>query len=175
LHGIQSWVALPLNEEEAEPRFEHHPSHTIPSVERAGVRLRVIVGTAFGVQSPATSLSPTFYAHAVLEAGAVLAIEDEPTERAIYVVSGSIECDGKPYSESTMLVLNPGNQVSVRAREVSSLMLVGGARLEGPRYIDWNFVSSSKDRIQRAKADWKAGLFPKVPGDEIEFTPLPEA
>jgi redox-sensitive bicupin YhaK (pirin superfamily) len=173
LHGIQSWVALPVEHEEIEPRFEHHPSSTIPRVERPGAVLDVIAGTAYGKQSPVGVLSPTLYVHAILEAGARLAMDDEHEERAVYVVEGALGCDGGRFEPGTLVVLRPGAKVTLGADEKTRLMLLGGARLTGERHIWWNFVSSSQERIERAKADWKNGRFAKVPGDD-EFIPLPE-
>lgn len=172
IHGIQSWVALPLEHEETEPRFEHHPSSTIPSVERDGVALQVIAGTAYGERSPVSVLSPTLYVHARLEAGARLPIDEEHEERAIYVVEGAVGCDERAFRAGTMIVLRKGAAVTIAAAEPARIMIVGGAKLAGERHVWWNFVSSSKERIERAKDDWANGRFPKVPGDD-EIIPLP--
>ncbi|MRG95651.1 pirin family protein [Polyangium spumosum] len=174
MHGIQTWVALPQEDEEIEPRFEHHPRSTIPVVTRPGAEIHVIAGTAYGAKAPTGILSPTLYAHARLEAGACLPVDEEHEERAVYVIDGRIECSGKAFAEGSMIVLRPGAPVEIRATERANVMLVGGARLEGERHIFWNFISSSKERIERAKADWREGRFAKVPGDEVEFIPLPE-
>jgi len=174
MHGIQTWVALPQGDEEIEPRFEHHPRSTIPVVSRPGAELHVIAGTAYGAKAPTGVLSPTLYVHAELDAGATLPIDDEHEERAVYVIDGAIECHGKRFGEGAMLVLHPGAHVAVQAAEKTNLMLVGGAPLDGPRHIVWNFVSSSKERIEQAKADWREGRFSKIPGDDTEFIPLPE-
>jgi redox-sensitive bicupin YhaK (pirin superfamily) len=174
LHGIQTWVALPQHEEEIEPRFEHHPDETVPTVKKPGVVLRVIAGTAYGAKAPTGVLWPTLYVHARLDAGATLPVDDEHEERAVYVIDGAIDCDGKRFEQGTMLVLHPRARVVVRAVGEANVMLVGGAPLDGARHVFWNFVSSSKERIERAKADWREGRFPKVPGDDIEFIPLPE-
>lgn len=174
VHGIQSWVALPTELEESEPSFEHHASTAIPRVVLEGVTLDVIAGTAYGVRSPVSVLSPTLYVHARLDAGAALAIDDTHEERALYVVEGSVTCDDETFGVGTMLVLRPAAKVVVRSNEPSRLMILGGAPLDGPRHIFWNFVSSSKDRIEQAKDDWKNDRFPKVPGDEAERIPLPE-
>jgi redox-sensitive bicupin YhaK (pirin superfamily) len=173
IHGIQSWVALPLEHEEAEPSFEHSPSRVIPSVHRNGVTLDVIAGTAYGERSPVGVLSPTLYVHARLDAGTTLDVDDEHAERAAYVVEGSVRCDGNEFTPGTMLVLRPRTAVNLEATQRSRVMLVGGASLPGERHIYWNFVSSSKERIERAKDDWKNGRFPRVPGDDVEFIPLP--
>ncbi len=174
LHGIQTWVALPQRDEETAARFEHHPLRSVPVVERPGARLHVIAGTAYGAKAPTGVLSPMLYAHARLDAGAELALPDEHEERALYVVDGAVDCGDKSFGEGTMLVFHPHAPVLIRAKADTNLMLVGGAPLDGPRHIFWNFVASSKDRIERAKADWREGRFPKVPGDEIELIPLPE-
>ncbi len=174
VHGIQSWVAIPVEHEDDEPRFEHHPRSTLPRITREGVVLDVIAGTAYGARSPVGVLSPTLYVHAQLEAGARLDVDDEHEERAIYVVEGSIRCDERAFPPGTLLVLRPGAKVTVEAEGGARAMLLGGARLEGERFIWWNFVSSSKERIDRAKADWKEGRFTKIPGDETDFVPLPE-
>jgi redox-sensitive bicupin YhaK (pirin superfamily) len=173
LHGIQSWVALPTAHEEDAPSFEHHPASTLPEVELKGAKLRVIAGTSYGVTAPTKVLSPTLYVHARLEAGALFPIDESHAERAIYIAEGSIRCDGTEHSAGTLLVLRPGKAV-VEATQPAQLMLVGGAPLDGPRHIYWNFVSSSEAKIIKAAEAWRAGLFPKVPGDEHEFIPLPE-
>jgi redox-sensitive bicupin YhaK (pirin superfamily) len=173
-HGIQSWVALPLEHEEDAPSFQHHPAASIPRVEGDGVLLDVVAGSSFGVRSPVTVLLPTLYVHARLERSAKLTIEPEHQERGVYVVEGAIVCDGRRIAPGTMAVLRPGQTVVAEAAEATRLMLVGGATVEGARHVHWNFVSSSKERIEQAKHDWKAGNFPKVPGDESEFIPLPE-
>lgn len=174
IHGIQSWVALPIELEETEPRFEHHPSASIPNVRLDGATLDVIAGTAYGERSPVGVLSPTLYVHAQLEAGARFPMDEEHEERAIYIVEGALGCDGRTFQPGTMVVLRPGTHVMITAHEPTRAMLVGGARLAGERHVWWNFVSSSSERLERAKADWKAGLFPNVPGDDAEFIPLPE-
>ncbi len=174
LHGIQAWVALPTSEEERAPSFEHHAASAVPLVERPGAELRVIAGEAFGARSPVTVLSPTLYVDARLRAGAELALPSEHAQRAAYVVAGSVVCDGAPFASGAMLVFREGATARVAAVGDARVMLLGGAPLDGERHIWWNFVASSQDRIERAKADWKAGRFPKVPGDDVEFIPLPE-
>ncbi|MDI3282221.1 pirin family protein [Polyangium sp. 15x6] len=174
MHGIQTWVALPQKDEEIEPRFEHHPRSTIPIVNLPGAEIHVIAGTAYGAKAPTGVLSPTLYVHARLEADATLQVTDEHEERAVYVVDGSITCGGKTFTEGAMIVLRPGAEVSIRAIEATNVMLVGGAKIDGERHIFWNFVSSSKERLERAKADWREQRFPKIPGDDVEFIPLPE-
>ncbi|MET0286004.1 MAG: pirin family protein [Polyangiales bacterium] len=174
LHGIQSWVALPKEHEEDEPRFEHHPRATLPRIEREGVLLDVIAGTAFGARSPAPVLSPTLYVHALFEDGATLLIDREHEERAVYVVEGELEIDGARYEPGMLAIFNAGFDVTLRAHGKTRAMVLGGAKLDGERHIFWNFVSSSKERIEVAKHAWKEERFPLVPGDEHERTPLPE-
>jgi redox-sensitive bicupin YhaK (pirin superfamily) len=173
LHGIQAWVALPTVAEEIAPEFQHHPADAMPLVEGGGVRLRVIAGEAYGVRAPVTVHSSLFYVDAQLATGSVLDVPDEHAERAVYVVSGEVECDGAVFGEATMLVLRAGSPARVTARGAARVMLLGGSRLDGERHIEWNFVASTPERIERAKADWRAGAFPKVPGDEVDFIPLP--
>lgn len=173
VHGIQSWVALPIEHEETEPRFEHHPSSTMPRILSEGVVLEVIAGTAYGARSPVAVLSPTLYVHAQLEAGARLPIDDEHEARAIYVVEGAIGCDERAFGPGTMIVLRKGAAVTIEAREAARIMIVGGARLTEDRHVWWNFVSSSTARIDQAKDDWANGRFPEVVGDNEEFIPLP--
>ncbi len=174
MHGIQSWVAHPNPHEETAPRFEHHPGATIPLVERPGARLRVLAGHAYGARAPVGVRSPTLYVHAELEDGAELELTDEHEERAAYVVEGELGCDAQACGPGSMLIFRRDAKATLRARGASRVMLLGGASMEGERHIFWNFVSSSTDRIERAKDEWKRGAFPKVPGDETEFIPLPE-
>ena len=172
-HGIQTWVALPRDEEEREPSFAHHPAATLPQLERAGARIVVIAGTAYGLRSPVQVLSPTLYVDVELQAGAALEIEPEHAERGCYVAAGSVEIGGERYGTGQFIVLaQTAGAVSVRAAEPSRLMLAGGAPIDGPRYIEWNFVSSSRDRIEAAKRDWRERRFAAVPGDD-ERIPLP--
>jgi hypothetical protein len=173
MHGIQCWVALPLEHEETEPRFEHHSAATIPRVMQDGVTLDVIAGTAYGATSPVGVLSPTLYVHARLDAGARLPVDDTHEERAVYVVEGALGCDGRTLEPGTMAILRPGADVVISAETATRVMLLGGAKLEGERYLFWNFVSSSRERLERAKEDWRHRRFPTVPGDEVEFIPLP--
>ena len=174
LHGIQSWVALPLDQEEAEPSFHHHAAASIPTAEREGAVLDVMVGEAYGVCSPVAVASPTFYVHARLEADAALDVEAVHEERAVYVAEGSIVIQGRAVGAGSMVVLRSGAPVGLRATQPTRALLLGGAKLEGERHVWWNFVSSSKERIDRAKDDWANGRFPKVPGDEDEAIPLPD-
>lgn len=174
LHGIQMWVALPTIDEEREPLFEHHARASMPVVSRAGASIHIIAGDSYGARAPTSVLSPTLLAHARLEAGADLHVDDTHEERAAYIASGSVECDGRAFGEGSLVVFRRSVSADLRALAASDVMLIGGAPIDGPRHIYWNFISSSKERIERAKDDWRSGRFPKVPGDEIEFIPLPE-
>jgi redox-sensitive bicupin YhaK (pirin superfamily) len=175
LFGIQSWVALPRAAEDTAPGFVHHPGATLPVLEDRGARLRLIAGEAWGARAPVTTHSALFYADAVLAPGAVLPLPDHHEERAAYVLDGELEVAGDRFAPGRMLVFRTGDQLSLRAGpQGARLLLLGGAVMDGPRYLFWNFVSSSRERIDQAKADWKAGRFAKVPGDEQEFIPLPE-
>jgi redox-sensitive bicupin YhaK (pirin superfamily) len=173
LHGIQSWVALRRELEEMEPAFFHHAKGTIPETSRAGVRLRIVAGTAYGETSPVKVLSPLFYVEALLDAGASLAVPLEHEERAAYVAEGSVACEREAYHPGQLVILRPGTEAVLKALEPGRVMLFGGAPLEGRRHIFWNFVSSSEERIERAKRDWSEDRFPKVPGDDLERIPLP--
>ncbi|HKO91993.1 MAG TPA: pirin family protein [Polyangiaceae bacterium] len=173
LHGIQLWVALPEQREEMPPEFHHHPASTLPVIESGGVELRLLAGAAFGGVSPVRVHSPLFYADAWLRRGQVLTLPGEYPERAVYLVQGSIECAGAAFDQPRLLAFDGPLPIQLRATEESRLLLLGGAPLEGPRYMWWNFVSSSKQRIERAKQDWSEGRFPLVPGDERERVPLP--
>ncbi len=172
--GLQLWVALPLSHEETDPEFHHHPARNLPAVTIAGTRVRVLAGSAFGETSPVRTLSPLFYVDAAMPAGSELPLPNEHEERAAYVVSGSIECGNERAERGRMLVFTPGAAATLRAVSDARLALIGGAPLDGERHIFWNFVSSSRARIEQAKRDWREGRFPKVPGDEQEFIPLPD-
>ncbi len=175
LHGIQCWVALPREHEEIEPSFVHHPAASIPRLTRSGVELSVVAGTAYGEASPVRVLSPTLYVNARLQADASLDVDDQHEERAVYVASGSVSLQGDDavYGEGNLLIL-PRGQATLQSATGANVMLLGGAHLGGERHIFWNFVSSSLERIERAKDDWKNERFGKVVGDEQEFIPLPE-
>lgn len=178
LFGIQSWVALPLKDEESAPEFAHHEASELPVIEGEGKRVRLIAGALYGARSPVRTLSEMFYADATLAPGAVLPLSVEHEERAVYVVEGSIEVapERDVYVAGQLLLLRPGAEVSVRGASgrAARLMLLGGAPLEGRRHIWWNFVSSSPERIEQARADWQAGRFAHVPG-ETERIPLPQS
>jgi redox-sensitive bicupin YhaK (pirin superfamily) len=173
LHGIQSWVALPAEREEMEPEFHHHDANSLPRIERSGLSISLLAGVAFGVSSPVRVYSPLFYADAALAAGAELELPAEYPERAAYLVAGSLSLGGRVFSTPQMLVFHAGS-VRLHALSEARVLLLGGAALEGPRHIWWNFVSSSRERIERAKQDWREGRFPLVPGDAGERVPLPE-
>jgi redox-sensitive bicupin YhaK (pirin superfamily) len=172
LHGLQSWVALPVADEEAEPSFHHHGVADLPARSANGVALRVIAGEAFGMKSPVRVFSKMFYVDAKLGAGAAVDIPGGYAERAAYVVEGSIEIEGQRFGEGTLVIFGEGQAASLRANDPARVALLGGEPLEGARHIWWNFVASTPERIERAKADWKAGKFAQVPG-ETEFIPLP--
>ena len=176
LHGIQSWVALPRNQEQTAPSFVHHPAATIPRIQRPGVDLRVVAGTAYGQRSPVGVLSPTLYVAATLEAGARLDVDADHAERAAYVLDGAIAVAGHDIPTGSMVVFDAG-PIALQATASTRLVIVGGAALDGERHIWWNFVASSVEQMEQAKQDWHVrneARFPKVPGDEIEFIPLPE-
>jgi redox-sensitive bicupin YhaK (pirin superfamily) len=174
VHGLQSWVALPLAHEEAEPAFHHHASSSIPEKQQAGARLRVIAGTAYGLESPVRVFAPTLYVHVLLDAGAEIVVDDGHAERATYVVGGEVEVGGAPRLAGELVVLRQDVGATVRAKTAANVMIIGGAPLDGQRHIWWNFVSSSRERIERAKSEWRERRFAVVPGDEVEFVPLPE-
>ena len=174
LFGIQSWIALPAAHEETDPGFQHFDVASLPTVADGGLWARVIAGSAFGVASPVGRLSDWLYAEVVLDAGAAAPLDADTEERAIYVAEGEVDIAGDRFAAPSLLVFRPGDAITVRAVRRCRLMLLGGAAIDGPRYIWWNFVSSRKERIEDAKADWKSGRFPPVPG-ESEFIPLPEA
>jgi redox-sensitive bicupin YhaK (pirin superfamily) len=173
LFGIQSWVALPSEHEETAPAFLHRDRGELPVIEDAGARVRLIAGELFGVTAPVETRSALFYADVALDRGARLPVDAVHEERAIYTLAGEIEIAGDRFAPGQLLVFRPGDALEVRATEDARFMLLGGEPMDGPRYIWWNFVSSRKDRIEAAKADWKASRFAAVPG-EHEFIPLPE-
>lgn len=173
LYGIQTWLALPAALEETEPGFVHHGRADLPAIGGEGKHIRLILGGIYGASSPVKTAWDSLYAEALLEPGAVLPLDADYEERAIYVVDGAIEIAGDSFSAGRLLVFRPGDRISIRAIMAARLMLLGGASMDGPRHIWWNFVSSRKDRIEAAKADWRAGRFDAVPHDD-EFIPLPE-
>jgi redox-sensitive bicupin YhaK (pirin superfamily) len=172
LHGLQSWIALPLELEEIEPTFLHYPAASLPERTIDGCSLRVIIGSAYGLQSPVLTYSPTLYVEASLPAGTALVLLDEAKERAIYVISGRALIGDAGYAEGTLAVVREGATPTLRASGPTRLVIVGGAPV-GPRHIWWNFVSSSEARIEQAKQDWAAMRMGTVAGD-AEFIPLPD-
>jgi redox-sensitive bicupin YhaK (pirin superfamily) len=172
LHGLQTWVALPLGAEETEPGFEHYPADAIPAVTVDGVRIKVVLGSAFGVTSPVTTHSETLYVEVNLEPGQAVAIP-EAEESAVYVVEGSVAVNREFVDAGMLAVLQAGASGTVRAETRAKIMFAGGDALEGDRIIWWNFVSSSRERLERAKTDWREQRFEAVPG-ETDFIPLPE-
>ncbi|MEM6566156.1 MAG: pirin family protein [Pseudomonadota bacterium] len=180
LFGIQTWVALPEAHEDAAADFEHAPKDTLPILDGEGKQVRLILGTAYGEAAPVKVYSETFYADALLESGAKIPLPDDHEDRGVYVVSGEVSVSGDTFSAGQMMVFRPGDRISLQAGlDGARLMLLGGATLEGPRHIWWNFVASSKDRIDAAKEAWRAGdwahgRFQLPPGDDHEFIPLPQ-
>jgi redox-sensitive bicupin YhaK (pirin superfamily) len=173
LYGIQIWVALPKQHEETAPDFTHYEAAALPVIEDDGKTIRLIAGSLFGKQSPVKTFSSLFYEDASLRQGAIVSLENQHEERAIYLLEGNVEIAGQPFEPGRLLVFAPGDVISVKASSAARLLLFGGEPLDGPRHLWWNFVSSSRDRIEQAKGDWKAGRFAPVPGD-TEFIPLPE-
>ena len=172
LHGLQTWVALPIEHEETEPRFEHYPADGIPVLEQAGAKITVVIGTAYGKTSPVKAASETLYVEIKLEPGAGITLP-EAEELGVYVVSGNIELDGQTITDGMLAVLKNGASAFVSAPGGAHLMICGGDTLEGERIVWWNFVSSSRERLEQAKQDWKNRKFNDVPG-EPDFIPLPE-
>ncbi|KWD72494.1 pirin family protein [Burkholderia ubonensis] len=173
VHGIQTWVALPLAHETDAPSFEHHEAAALPKLNDNGVSLTVIAGDAFGLRSPVTTFSRTLYVAAEFADGGRLVLDASHEERAIYLVDGDLAIDGTPLEPAQMAVLAPGATVTLTSGAGARAMLLGGDRLEGERFIDWNFVASSRDAIERAKEAWTRQEMGKVPG-ETEWIPLPE-
>ncbi|MGP0089693.1 MAG: pirin family protein [Xanthobacteraceae bacterium] len=173
MFGIQSWIALPAGQEEIAPSFQHFDADTLPVVEEGGLWARVVAGAAFGAKAPVGMLSDWFYVEVKLAEGAAAPLDLDHEERAVYVADGEVDIAGERFEGPRLLVFRPGDRITVTAVRPSRLMFLGGAALEGPRYIWWNFVSSSRERIESAKEDWKMNRFAPVPGD-FEFIPLPE-
>jgi len=175
MHGLQSWVALPRDHEETAPEFTHYPGAGQPAMEAEGIRARVVAGAALGLRSPVRAFSDLFYIDLHLAPGARLALERDHEERAAYLIAGAVEIDGARFEPGRLLVFAPRAEIVVAAPAGAHLVVLGGEPMDGPRHIWWNFVSSSQDRIEQAKADWKRDRFGlPVPG-ETEFIPLPEA
>ena len=172
LHGIQAWVALPDGQEEIAPSFSHHAGRDLPQWSDSGVNGHLIAGSAYGLTAGAATHSPLFYAHLDMAPGASAEVPSGHKERALYVAAGSVEMDGARYEAGRMLVLNAGTS-RVRAIEQATIMVLGGEPV-GERFMYWNFVSSSKDRLAQAAADWKAGRMKLPDADDAEFIPLPD-
>lgn len=172
LHGLQLWLALPEADEEIDPAFHHYPAAGIPALAVDGVPVRVMMGSAYGVTSPVRVFADTLYLEASLQAGQALTLPSAE-ERAVYVARGSLKARDAVIPEHSMAVLTDAPDIVLEATTDARIAIIGGQRL-GKRFIDWNFVSSRKERIDQARQDWKEGRFPKVPGDELEFIPLPE-
>lgn len=175
IHGLQSWVALPKEYEEKAPDFYHHAAHTLPEFTLGDASLKLICGRAYGHEAPVTTYSPLFYVEATLPAGGQLTLPKEYKERALYLVKGALRIGNTSVSPAQMTVFSPGETITVEAKEASHFMLLGGDPFPEQRFIWWNFVSSSEERLVQAKEDWVNGRFGKIPGDEKEFIPLPEA
>jgi redox-sensitive bicupin YhaK (pirin superfamily) len=174
IHGLQMWVALPQAKEEMEAAFAHHETAEFPMVQDDGKTVRVVVGSLYGAASPVPVVHETFFGDVHLQAGRRLPLDADHEERALYVIDGVIDIAGDKFEPGRLLVFKPGDRIDVTAVSNAHVVILGGAPMDGLRHIWWNFVSSRKERIEQAKADWKAGHFNKVPGDEIEFIPLPE-
>ncbi|WP_324749455.1 pirin family protein [Sphingomonas sp. LY54] len=172
MNGIQAWVALPEADEESDPAFAHHGAEDLPTFEDGGVWGRLIAGEALGLRARVRTHSPLFYLHWALQAGASASLPADYTERALYVATGAIELGGERFVEGQMIVLSPGVEASFRAETGAIVMALGGEPI-GPRFIDWNFVSSSKERIEQAKADWRAGRMKLPDLDDQDYIPLP--
>lgn len=173
LSGIQTWLALPEADEERDPAFEHVAKAALPIVKTPGARARIIMGTLWGQTAPTTTYAQTIYADIVLDAGGSVPIDASADERALYVAIGDATLDGMPLDPMMLYVLRPGITATLRSATGGRVMLCGGEAFATPRHVWWNFVSSSRERINQAKADWTAGRFPKVPGDDVEFIPIP--
>ncbi len=174
LYGMQTWLALPDGKEELEPAFEHVAGSSLPLVEDEGVSARVLMGTLWGKSAGVTQHSETIYADIMLDAGASIPIDAMTDERAVLVTEGQASLDGDRLEPFTLYVMAPGEAITLTAETPSRVMLLGGEAFSTQRHVFWNFVSSSRERINQAKEDWKARRFPLVPGDEEEFIPLPE-
>jgi redox-sensitive bicupin YhaK (pirin superfamily) len=174
IHGLQCWVALPAAQEESTPAFFHHDSAALPLVSEEGKTVRVVAGSIYGAQSPVATASQTLFADVTLAAGASLPVDADTEERAVYLISGEVDIAGDRFTAGRLLVFRPGDRITVTAVSDAHLVLLGGAAMDGPRHIWWNFVSSRKERIEQAKADWKLARFDTVPGDDKEFIPLPD-
>lgn len=173
VHGLQTWVALPHTAEETEPSFHHHPLMTLPTIAQDGVSLRVVAGRAFGLRSPVQTFSDTLYVAVEMMPGSRFTVPAEHKERAVYILEGDISFDGEAIAPERLAVLTEESEVEIFAHTGAKLMLLGGEKADGHRFIWWNFVSSSRERIEQAKRDWREQRMGQVPG-ETEFVRLPE-
>ena len=175
LHGLQLWLGVPAAREEDEPSFAHHPREVFPEIALAGAgaRARVLLGAALGAASPVEHPSRPWMVDVELDGGSTFELEASPDERAVYVVAGEVAIGDRAFERFRPLVAAPGAALTVGARRPSRVVALGGPPLDGPRFMDWNFVSSSRERIERAKAAWRAQTFPRIPGDDREHVPLP--
>jgi redox-sensitive bicupin YhaK (pirin superfamily) len=173
-YGMQTWLALPDGKEEVDPAFDHVPGEGLPLVEDGGASARVLMGTLWGATAATPCLSPTIYADIVLTVGSSIPIDADADERGLMLVGGEAELDGQLLEPFALYVLAPGHAARLTSSSEARAMLMGGAAFTTPRHVYWNFVSSSRDRINQAKDDWKAMRFPLIPGDDQEFIPLPE-
>jgi redox-sensitive bicupin YhaK (pirin superfamily) len=174
LYGMQTWLALPDEREEVDPAFDHVGPSELPLVEDGRVRARVLMGTLWGATAGTPQHSPTIYADIEIDSGGSIPIEADADERAVMLVGGGAELDGQPLDLFTLYVLRPGDEARLSSIAGGRLMLLGGEAFGTRRYVFWNFVSSSRDRINQAKEDWKALRFGLIPGDDQEFIPIPE-
>ncbi len=174
VYGIQSWVALPKQHENSSPTFEHVDDVALPVLQDGKRKVRVVAGSIYGATSPVETHSDLFYADVLLEAGGQLPLPTEHVERGIYVVEGSISVAGETHEAGRLVVFHPRDPIIISTQTGARFMMLGGEPMDGPRYIWWNFVSSSKDKIEAAKDDWKRARFAIVPGDEKDFIPLPD-
>ena len=173
LSGIQIWVALPKQHEEIPPDFTHYGADLLPQIEGEGKTVRIIAGSLFGKASPVKTLSPLFYADAAVDSGASFLLNNDYDERGIYLLEGDVDIHGQRFAPGRLLVFSSGDEITIKAVSAARFVVFGGAPLDGPRHLWWNFVSSSRERIEQAKSDWQSGRFAPVPGDP-EFIPLPE-
>jgi redox-sensitive bicupin YhaK (pirin superfamily) len=175
LHGLQFWVGMPSDKEEIDPSFAHLDGNELPIVNGEGKTVRVVAGSMFGARSPLATVSETLFADVSLAARAAMPLDAESEERGVYVVSGEIAVSGDRFAAGQLLVFRPTDRITIKAVQPARFAVIGGAALDGPRHVWWNFVSSRKERIEQAKEDWRTGRFGKIPGDDQEFIALPES
>jgi redox-sensitive bicupin YhaK (pirin superfamily) len=173
LQGLQTWIALPESEQESGPAVAHHGVAELPVVEDCGMTTKIILGEAYGARSPVVALGDPIYAVCGMDDKAMLRLPDEIEEKSVYILNGALRIDGRIFQAGNMIVFAEGGEVVVEAVGETKFMLIGGARLEKPRLMWWNFVSTSQELIVQAKRDWREQKFPKIPGDSEEFVPLP--